>query len=224
MAKIALPTYGTEGLNSTVYPMLESTPYITIISMDDSGNIEDVRSIPMTPSFYPGFPQNPIQLLLNEGVNIVIVGSIMPQTATMLKQNGINIYMVPPNSTVKEAIDKFTRGELKEYSIQPPSQPGFQTPPGFQYPPLMYPTQYPSSTYPQTVPPPFPQTPPSFPQQIAAGSPRESFLKILERQRDMLKQQKWMLERQKEMIEKQLELINDQIKKIESKIEETKSS
>lgn len=54
------------------------------------------------------------QIVANEGVEAVITGNIGPNAFNVLSQTGIKIYTGVTDVTVKSAIEKYLKGELKE--------------------------------------------------------------------------------------------------------------
>lgn len=54
------------------------------------------------------------QLVANEGVGAVITGNIGPNAFNVLSQTGIKTYTGVVGVTVKSAIEKYLKGELKE--------------------------------------------------------------------------------------------------------------
>jgi predicted Fe-Mo cluster-binding NifX family protein len=54
------------------------------------------------------------QIIANEGVEAVITGNVGPNAFNVLSQTGIKIYTGVVGVTVKSAIEKYLKGELKE--------------------------------------------------------------------------------------------------------------
>lgn len=58
------------------------------------------------------------QLVLEREVDAVISGQVGPNAYEVLKQGGVQIFIAPEESSVREALDKFTSGELKQMTMK----------------------------------------------------------------------------------------------------------
>ncbi len=132
--KIAIAT-NTGGLEDTVSPVFGRCPTYTIVEADGS-DIKDSRVI-QNPAANAGGGAGiqAAQLLVNEGVGAALAGSFGPNASGVLAQAGIK--MVPIQGIpVKEAVEKYLKGELSESAAQTGAQqPAY----GGQYaPPVGY--------------------------------------------------------------------------------------
>ncbi len=62
------------------------------------------------------------QIVVSEGTEAVICGNFGPSSFSVLQMSGIKIYSGVTNLTVREVIDKYNEGELKEMEM--PTAPG----------------------------------------------------------------------------------------------------
>jgi predicted Fe-Mo cluster-binding NifX family protein len=111
--KIAIPSTG-ENLEANVDPRFGRCSYFLIVETDEN-KIKGHESIKNTGvRAMGGAGITAAQLVANKGVNTVITGNIGPNAFNVLSQTGIKIITGVTNSTVKEAVQKFLKGELKE--------------------------------------------------------------------------------------------------------------
>lgn len=106
-------------LNSQVSPVFGRCPYFLIVD----SKTEEFKAIP-NPALQAGRGAGVAasQLAASEKAVAVICGNFGPNAFSVLQMSGIKIYPGVFGLTVKEAIDKYNRGELKEIKV--PSAPG----------------------------------------------------------------------------------------------------
>jgi len=118
--KIGVAT-NTGGLEDTVSQVFGRCPTYTIVETEGN-EIKDSRVI-QNPAANAGGGAGiqASQLLINEGVAAVMAGSFGPNASGVLAQAGIK--MIPVQGiSVKEAVGKFSSGELSETSAQTTNQ------------------------------------------------------------------------------------------------------
>ena len=106
-------------LNSQVSPVFGRCPYFLIVD----SKTEEFKAIP-NPALQTGRGAGvaAAQIAVSEKVGVVICGNFGPNAFSVLQMSGIKIYPGVFGLTVKQAIDKYNKGELKE--IKAPSAPG----------------------------------------------------------------------------------------------------
>ncbi len=55
-----------------------------------------------------------VQFLVDAGIDVLITGKVGPHAESALKETGIRVYGVAPTLTVKEALEHFGQGKLKQ--------------------------------------------------------------------------------------------------------------
>ncbi len=107
--KICVTSMGA-GIDSNVDPRFGRCKYFLIIDMDSN----DVKSISneglMSTS---GAGIQAAQMIAKTGATIVITGNIGPNAYQTLSAAGVKV-ITGVNGTIKDIIDKYTKGELKE--------------------------------------------------------------------------------------------------------------
>ena len=125
--KIAIPSTGNDQ-NSEISPIFGRCPFFIIIETEDR-RIKNFKSIQNSAaSAFGGAGIQAAQLIANEGVEVVICGSIGPNAFNVLTQARIKVIDGVFGISVKEAAERFLKGEIKEGGT-PPSGPG-PMPPG----------------------------------------------------------------------------------------------
>ncbi len=107
MVRIAIPTE-KGGLEDNIYPRFGRAPTFTIIDIEEK-QVKDVKIIE-NPGYRAsgGAGVKAVQLLANEGVEIVIGPTPGPNAYFALKNAGIKHYPVQ-GLNVKEAVEAFLR-------------------------------------------------------------------------------------------------------------------
>lgn len=117
--KIAVSTDG-QRLRSQVSPVFGRCPYFTVVEIED-GEVLDSNALENSGMGQPsGAGTAAVQLLGDEGVDVVISGAVGPKALSALKQWGIEIFKAEPES-VEKNIDKFLSEELEK--IKTPTGP-----------------------------------------------------------------------------------------------------
>ncbi len=110
-------------LNSQVSPVFGRCPYFLIVD----SKTEEFKAIPNS-AFQAGRGAGvgASQLVVSEGAKVVICGNFGPNAFSVLQMSGTKIYPGVFDLTVKQAIDKYNKGELKEIKVPPaPDHFGF---------------------------------------------------------------------------------------------------
>lgn len=106
-------------LNSQISPVFGRCPYFLIIDKET----EEFRVIPNTAlQAGRGAGVAAAQVVALEKVSVVICGNFGPNAFSVLQMSGIKIYPGVFGLTIKEVIDKYNKGELKE--IKAPTTSG----------------------------------------------------------------------------------------------------
>jgi predicted Fe-Mo cluster-binding NifX family protein len=102
----------SNSLDSLVDPRFGRCPYFIIV---DSETMQ-YEAIP-NPAVYAasGAGVQAVQLIASKGVEVVITGNVGPNAFQALSAMGIKV-VVGAHGTVREVVEKYKRGELKEAS------------------------------------------------------------------------------------------------------------
>ena len=106
-------------LDSQVSPVFGRCPYFLVVD----SKTEEFKVIP-NPVLQSGRGAGvgAAQIAASEKAGAVICGNFGPNAFSVLQMSGIKIYPGVFGLTIKQAIDKYNRGELKEMKV--PSVPG----------------------------------------------------------------------------------------------------
>lgn len=106
-------------LDSQVSPVFGRCPYFLIID----SKTEEFKAI-SNPALQAGRGAGVAasQLVISEKAESVICGNFGPNAFSVLQMSGIKIYPEVFGLTIKQAIEKYNQGELKEMKV--PSAPG----------------------------------------------------------------------------------------------------
>lgn len=109
--KIAVSATG-KGLDSQVDVRFGRCPNFVIVEVEDKDikGSEDMENTATAQMGGAGISAS--QLIADKGVKAVITGNMGPRAFTVFEQLGIEIYQ--GSGTVKEAVEKFIKGELKK--------------------------------------------------------------------------------------------------------------
>jgi len=122
--KVAVSSTGTS-LDSNVDARFGRCPYF-IIYDTDSGNFEYIEN--QSRQAMGGAGIQTAQMLINQNVEAIITGNIGPNAYRVLSSSPIKVYS-GVTGTVRDAIDRLEKGELKA-SSGPDVPPHFGTGPG----------------------------------------------------------------------------------------------
>lgn len=116
--KIGICALGPD-LDSEVSPVFGRAPYFLIIDE----KTEQFRAVP-NPGFQSGrgAGAGAAQTLVSEGIKAVVCGNFGPNAFSILEMAGVKIYPGIFGLKIKEVLDRFKNGQLKESKI--PSAPG----------------------------------------------------------------------------------------------------
>ena len=116
--KIAVCSTGPN-LESQISPVFGRCPYFLIV---DSETMKFKAIVNSALESGRGAGVGASQIIASEGVGAVICGNFGPNAFSVLKMSGVRIYYGMFDLTVKEGIDKYRKGELKEVEV--PTAPG----------------------------------------------------------------------------------------------------
>jgi predicted Fe-Mo cluster-binding NifX family protein len=106
-------------LDSQVSPVFGRAPYFLIL---DSETKEFKAIINSALESGRGAGVGASQIITSQGVKVVICGNLGPNAFSVLKMSGIKIYSGIFGLTIKEAVNKYKKGDLKE--AETPTVPG----------------------------------------------------------------------------------------------------
>ena len=109
--KICIPTMGENGLDNLVGEHFGRVPTYTIVDLDT----DDVKVIPNT-SHHMGGQVDPPEIMVREGVNVMVCRGLGRRAITMFEEFGIEVY-IGASGTVRDAITAFKQGRLQKASI-----------------------------------------------------------------------------------------------------------
>jgi len=106
-------------LDSQVSPVFGRCPYFLIVDSET----EEFKAISnLAGQAGRGAGVAASQLAASEGAKAVICGNFGPNAFSVLQMSGIKIYPGVFGLTIKQALDKYNKGELKEIKV--PTAPG----------------------------------------------------------------------------------------------------
>ncbi len=106
-------------LDSQVAAVFGRCPYFLIVDSET----EEFKTIP-NPAFQAGRGAGvgAAQIAASEGAKVAICGNFGPNAFSILQMSGIKIYSGIFDLTIKQILDKYNKGELKE--MKTPTVPG----------------------------------------------------------------------------------------------------
>ncbi|WP_042682751.1 NifB/NifX family molybdenum-iron cluster-binding protein [Thermococcus paralvinellae] len=108
--KIAVPSSANGGLDDTIAPVFARAPVFTIIEVEN-GEIKDVKTIQNPAVNAPsGAGAMAVQMLINEGIDTVIVPQFGPNALGAIQAAGIRVYTFQPGTQIKEAVESVIKG------------------------------------------------------------------------------------------------------------------
>ena len=110
--KVCIPIEKNDGLNSTVCGHFGSAPFFAICN----SKTNDIEIIANTNDHGEHGQCNPLGAIGGKNIEAVLLGGIGRRAVEKLNAGGIKVYQ-STETTVKDAIKKFKKGELKEISI-----------------------------------------------------------------------------------------------------------
>jgi len=109
--KICIPTIGKNGLDDFVGEHFGRVPTYTIVDLDT----DEVKVIQNT-SEHMGGVGYPPELMVREGVNILVCRGLGRRAISMFDETGIEVY-IGASGTVRDAISAFKKGLLQKAGI-----------------------------------------------------------------------------------------------------------
>ena len=106
--KICIPTIGNKGMDDVVGEHFGRVPTYTVVDLDKN----EVKIIPNT-SHHMGGHGDPPEIMLKEGVNVMICQGLGRRAIDMFEGFGIDVY-IGAYGTVKDAVDAFKQGKLQK--------------------------------------------------------------------------------------------------------------
>ena len=112
-----------EGLDAAIDVRFGRCAYFTIVEVEDSSikGSESIKNPGVAAMRGAGIQA--AQIVASKGVKVVITGNIGPNAFAALAQTGIKIVTGVFGVSVKEAVEKYLKGELQE--TKAPTMPGF---------------------------------------------------------------------------------------------------
>jgi predicted Fe-Mo cluster-binding NifX family protein len=108
--KICIPTIGNKGMDDVVGEHFGRVPTYTVVDLDKN----EVKIVPNT-SHHMGGHGDPPEIMLKEGVNVMICQGLGRRAIDMFEGFGIDVY-IGAYGTVKDAVDAFKQGKLQKAS------------------------------------------------------------------------------------------------------------
>lgn len=102
------------GIDDIITPQFGRTASFTILDYDgEIGNVEIVENRAASQSSGAGITAS--QMLVDKKVEVLLTGNVGPKALNVLRSAGIRIFRAD-GLRVREAVEKFARGELEEIS------------------------------------------------------------------------------------------------------------
>jgi len=109
--KIAVSAAGNT-LDSLVDPRFGRCAYFVIADVEGN-EIKNVEAVENPGMMIRGGGIQAIQLIVNKKVEVLITGNIGPNAVEILSSRGIKIAAIMPGISVREAIEKYLKGDLE---------------------------------------------------------------------------------------------------------------
>lgn len=109
--KICIPTIGNNGLDDFVGEHFGRVPTYTIVDLETN----EVKVVKNT-SEHMGGVGYPPEIMLREGVNILVCRGLGRRAISMFDETGIDVY-IGASGSVKDAISAFKQGRLQKAGI-----------------------------------------------------------------------------------------------------------
>jgi predicted Fe-Mo cluster-binding NifX family protein len=109
--KICIPTMGEKGLEEAVGEHFGRVPTYTIVNLQTN----EIKVIPNT-SEHMGGVGHPPEIMVREGVDILICRGLGRHAINMFDETGIEVY-IGASGTVKDAIAAYQQGQLRKAGI-----------------------------------------------------------------------------------------------------------
>jgi len=102
---------GDNGLDNIIGEHFGRVPTYTIVNLDT----DEVKVVPNT-SHHMGGEGNPPEIMLQEGVNVMVCRGLGRRAINMFEEMGIDVY-IGASGTVRDAIEAFKQNKLQKASI-----------------------------------------------------------------------------------------------------------
>ena len=109
--KICIPTMGQNGLDNIVGEHFGRVPTYTTVDLDTN----EVKVIPNTSEHMGGQGQPP-EIMVREGVDVMICQGLGRRAITMFEEFGIEVY-IGASGTVRDAVTAFKQGRLQKANV-----------------------------------------------------------------------------------------------------------
>ncbi len=106
--KVAVPSSDDSGLDSQVFPHFGRCPFYTLMDTESG----EVSILPNKSSHFGG-SKSPPELLLEEGVSVLICGDLGRKAIALFRDAGIGVY-IGAKGSVKEGIEAWKNGGLEK--------------------------------------------------------------------------------------------------------------
>ena len=106
--RVCIPTMGENGLDDSVGEHFGRVPTYTIVDLET----DKVEVIPNT-SHHMGGQGYPPELLVKEGVTVMVCQGLGRRAINMFEEFGISVY-IGASGTVRDVITAFKRGRLQK--------------------------------------------------------------------------------------------------------------
>jgi len=108
--KLCIPTIGNKGMDDVVGEHFGRVPTYTVVDLDTN----EIKVIPNT-SHHMGGQGDPPEIMVKEGVNVMICQGLGRRAIGMFKDFGIDVY-IGAFGTVRDAVAAFKQGKLQKAS------------------------------------------------------------------------------------------------------------
>lgn len=109
--KICIPTMGNNGLDDFVGEHFGRVPTYTIVNLETN----EVKVVQNTSEHMGGIGYPP-EIMIREGVKILVCRGLGRRAINMFDETGIDVY-IGASGTVKDAISAFKQGRLKKAGL-----------------------------------------------------------------------------------------------------------
>lgn len=109
--KVCIPTIGSNGLDDMVGEHFGRVPTYTIVDLETN----EVKVVPNTSEHMGGMGYPP-EIMVREGVRILVCRGLGRRAISMFDESGIEVY-IGASGTVRDAIASFRQGHLQKAGI-----------------------------------------------------------------------------------------------------------
>ncbi len=112
---VAIPSSNPGGLDSALGAHFGHCDLYTLVEITEDGRVQEVRVLPNVPHQQGGC-MAPVNHLAQNGVHVLIAGGMGMRPLMGFNQLGIDVLYGGGAQTVKEALDGFLRGDLRQFT------------------------------------------------------------------------------------------------------------